>query len=267
MSQPDLLLAFSEPVELPADRTALVAPAQADPAFAGLTLPAAGLLPRLRAGTWLGLTPDAPLLQVQGSTLAPALGRTGLTVRCLAVRALADAKLPAGAGLAAWRKGLSLAAVVLSDKGAAGLREDRCGPLIREKAAQGLDISLAADFLIPDEPAQLKHLLAHLALDQGFDLILTSGGTGLAPRDTAPETTLTLIEKRLPGFERAMTNLSLAKTPHAVISRAAAGTIGQSLVINLPGSPKAVAECLEAVLPAVAHAIAKLQGDMSDCAR
>lgn len=267
MSQPDLLLAFPEPVELPAGSTALVAPSLADPAFAGRTLPVAGPLPRLRAGTWLGLARDAPLLQVQGSILAPAPGRAGLTVRCLAVRALAQARLPAGARLAAWRQGLSLAAVVLSDKGAAGLREDRCGPLIREKAGSAMDISLAADFLIPDEPAQLKHLLAHLALDQGFDLILTSGGTGLAPRDTAPETTLTLIEKRLPGFERAMTNASLTKTPHAAISRAAAGTIGLSLVINLPGSPKAVAECLEAVLPAVAHAIAKLQGDPADCAR
>jgi len=267
MTQPALILTNARPVDIPAGVTALAMPAGADAGFAGLALPAAGPLPRLRAGTWLGLAPEAPLLQVAGSALAPAAGGAGLTVRCLALRAAAKARLPAGAELQAWRAGLSLAVIVLSDKGAAGLREDKCAPLIREKAAASLDISLAADFLIPDEPAQLKHLLAHLALDQGFDLILTSGGTGLGPRDTAPETTLTLIEKRLPGFERAMTSLSLAKTPHGAISRAAAGSIGLSLVVNLPGSPKAVAENLDAVLPATAHAIAKLQGDMSDCAR
>ncbi|MEW5775001.1 MAG: MogA/MoaB family molybdenum cofactor biosynthesis protein [Thermodesulfobacteriota bacterium] len=267
MTQPALLLTNPEPLAVPAGATALAIPAWADAGFAGLALPAAAPLPRLRAGTYLGLKLDEPLLQAQGCVLVPAAGGGGLTVRAQAVRAGAEARLPARAGLHAWRTGLSLAVIVLSDKGAAGLREDKCAPLIREKAGQALDLSLAADFLIPDEPAQLRHLLAHLALDQGFDLILTSGGTGLGPRDTAPETTLSLIEKRLPGFERAMTSLSLAKTPHGAISRAAAGTIGLSLVVNLPGSPKAVAENLDAVLPAAAHAIAKLQGDPSDCAR
>ncbi len=267
MTQPVLLLANPASLDIPAGATALVVPPGAESGFAGLSLPVVGAVPRLRAGTRLGLEPEKPLLQVVGSTLVPPAGGAGLTVRGLALRAGSAATLPAKAGLAAWRTGLSLATIVLSDKGAAGLREDKCAPVIRERAAAALDISFAADFLIPDEPAQLRHLLAHLALDQGFDLILTSGGTGLGPRDTAPETTLTLIEKRLPGFERAMTNLSLAKTPHAAISRAAAGTIGLSLVINMPGSPKAVAECLDAVLPAAGHAIAKLQGDMSDCAR
>jgi molybdenum cofactor synthesis domain-containing protein len=267
MTQPVLPLANAAPLDIPAGVFALVVPPGADAGFPGLALPAAGPLPRLRVGTYLGLRPEEPMLQVAGSALVPSAGGDGLTLRGLALRAGARAALPAGAVLHAWRKGLSLAVIVLSDKGAAGLREDKCAPIIRERAAAVMDISLAADFLIPDEPAQLKHLLAHLALDQGYDLILTSGGTGLGPRDTAPETTLTLIEKRLPGFERAMTNLSLGKTPHAAISRAAAGSIGLSLVVNMPGSPKAVAECLDAVLPAAAHAIAKLQGDMSDCAR
>lgn len=267
MSQPDLVLTNAAAVAVPAGATALALPDWADDRFAGLCLPVAAPLPRLRAGTWLGLEPQNPLLQVVGSALVPARGGAGLTVRGLALRAGGAVELPAGAGLHAWRSGLSLAVIVLSDKGAAGLREDKCAPLIRERATAALDLCLAADFLIPDEPAQLRHLLAHLALDQGFDLILTSGGTGLGPRDTAPETTLSLIEKRLPGFERAMTALSLTKTPHGAISRAAAGTIGLSLVINMPGSPRAVAENLDAVLPAVAHAVAKLQGDMSDCAR
>lgn len=267
MTQPSLMLTNPEPRNLPAGVTALALPAGAEAGFAACVLPAAGPLPRLRAGAYLGLAPEKPLLQVVGSALVPPAGGVGLTVRGLALRAGAAAELPARAALHAWRTGLSLAVIVLSDKGAAGLREDRCAPLIRERAAASLDLSLAADFLIPDEPAQLRHLLAHLALDQGFDLILTSGGTGLGPRDTAPETTLALIEKRLPGFERAMTAVSLTKTPHGAISRAAAGTIGLSLVVNLPGSPKAVAENLDAVLPAAAHAIAKLQGDPSDCAR
>jgi len=128
-------------------------------------------------------------------------------------------------------------------------------------------VSCTASFLLPDEPGQLKALLAALALEHGFDLILTSGGTGLAPRDTAPEATLAVIERRLPGFERAMTAASLEKTPHAMLSRAVAGTLGESVIINLPGSPKAVAEIVHAIAPALAHAVDKLQGDTSDCAR
>ena len=129
-----------------------------------------------------------------------------------------------------------------------------------------LELSVIQGFVIPDEVSRLKGLLVDLALNQGFDLIMTTGGTGVAPRDITPEATLAVIEKRLPGYERAMTAASLVKTPHGAISRAVAGTLGPALIVNMPGSPKAVAECLEPLLPTLRHTLDKLHGDPSDCA-
>lgn len=168
--------------------------------------------------------------------------------------------------LAIKKEGYSLAYVTLSDKGAAGQRKDEAGPLIAEMIKNVLPLSIAQGYLIADESNDLKALLMHLAHVDGFDLIMTTGGTGVGPRDVSPEATLAVIDKRLPGFERAITATGLAKTPHAMISRAVAGTIGESVVVNFPGSPKAVRESLEAVLPALKHTVDKLQGDKSDCA-
>lgn len=164
------------------------------------------------------------------------------------------------------RAGYALAWITLSDKGARGERVDESGPLIGRAVGERLDLTVVQGFVIPDEVARLKGLLTDLALNQGFDLIMTTGGTGVAPRDITPEATLAVIEKRLPGFERAMTEASLAKTPHGAISRAVAGTLGQAVIVNMPGSPKAVAECLEPLLPTLRHTLEKLQGDPSDCA-
>ncbi|MGL1862057.1 MAG: MogA/MoaB family molybdenum cofactor biosynthesis protein [Pseudodesulfovibrio sp.] len=164
------------------------------------------------------------------------------------------------------RRGYALAWVTLSDKGAAGKRTDESGPLIGTMVEETLNLSVVQGFIIPDEPLQLKGLLSDLALVQGFDLILTTGGTGVGPRDITPEATLAVIEMRLPGFERAMTAASLAKTPHGAISRAVCGTLGQAIIVNMPGSPKAVTECLEPLLPTLKHTLEKLQGDPSDCA-
>ena len=168
--------------------------------------------------------------------------------------------------LAIKKEGYSLAYVTLSDKGAAGQRKDEAGPLIAEMIKNVLPLSIAEGYLIADESDDLKALLMHLAHVDGFDLIMTTGGTGVGPRDVSPEATLSVIDKRLPGFERAITATGLAKTPHAMISRAVAGTIGESVVVNFPGSPKAVRESLEAVLPALKHTVDKLQGDKTDCA-
>jgi molybdenum cofactor synthesis domain-containing protein len=163
------------------------------------------------------------------------------------------------------RRGFSLAWITLSDKGSRGERIDASGPAIRDAAMEAMEVGLARGMIIPDEPELLKAALVDCCLFQGFDLVFTTGGTGVGPRDITPEVTLPLLDKRLPGFERAMTQTSLAKTPHAMISRAVAGTMGLSLVLNLPGSPKAVRENMHAVLPALRHAVEKLQGDSRDC--
>ena len=119
--------------------------------------------------------------------------------------------------------------------------------------------------MLPDDAAALRALLTELALGQGYDIICTSGGTGVGPRDVSPEATLAVLDKRLPGFEQAMMQAGLDKTPTASVSRAVAGVIGGCICINLPGSRKAVVENLAAVLPALGHALDKLHGDPADC--
>ncbi|MDR0238656.1 MAG: MogA/MoaB family molybdenum cofactor biosynthesis protein [Deltaproteobacteria bacterium] len=167
--------------------------------------------------------------------------------------------------LAARRTGRALAWITLSDKGFAGLREDESGPLIAKMVEEKLPLCHVQGFLLPDEEQALRALFVELALMQGYDLLIASGGTGLAPRDRSPEAALSVIERRLPGFEQVMMAASLLKTSTAAISRAVAGTLGQSILVCLPGSRKAVAENLLAVLPALEHALDKLQGDMKDC--
>lgn len=169
--------------------------------------------------------------------------------------------LPGPDGGRSW----SLAWITLSDKGAAGLRPDESGPLMAELVRSGLALHHEQGFLIPDEANALRALVLELSLGQGYDLILTSGGTGLSPRDATPEALLPLFDRRLPGFEQAMMTASLGKTPTAALSRAVSGTIGKTIVLTLPGSRKAVRENLEAVLPALPHALEKLHGDLSDC--
>lgn len=255
---PPLTLTVPRETSLKSGQTVLAAPAHAP-------LLTRGRPPLLGAGTLL--TAGAAALKVLGSAWVPPDEADAPMLPALRMEVLADADLAAGPlTLAAAKPGLSLAWIVLSDKGSRGEREDKCGPVILELCRAGMEICHAQGFVIPDDPPALKALLVRLALTDRFDCILTSGGTGVAPRDTAPETTEAVLDKRLPGFERAMTNSSLAVTPHGAISRAVAGTLGPALVINMPGSPKAVKENLAAILPAIPHAVSKLQGDPSDCA-
>ncbi|NDV20059.1 MogA/MoaB family molybdenum cofactor biosynthesis protein [Pseudodesulfovibrio sp. JC047] len=222
----------------------------------------ADVLPRLRVGT--RIVSERVSFIVQGVSWLP--GVVGQpSSRVYLVEAVQD--MVRGAHLCtAEREGYALAWITLSDKGSQGKRVDESGPLVGTLVREKLPLNTVQGFIIPDEISQLKGLLVDLALNQGVDLILTTGGTGVGPRDITPEATEAVIEKRLPGYERAMTAASLLKTPHGAISRAVAGTLGLSLIVNMPGSPRAVAECLEPLLPTLKHTLKKLQGDPSDCA-
>ncbi|MHB8764323.1 MAG: MogA/MoaB family molybdenum cofactor biosynthesis protein [Deferrisomatales bacterium] len=160
-----------------------------------------------------------------------------------------------------WRVGI----LTLSDKGSRGEREDLSGAAIRELLAPG-PFEVAAYRVIPDEFDQIADVLVEWADRGGLALILTTGGTGVSPRDVTPEATRSVLHRELPGMAEAMRWASLQKTPHAMISRAVAGLRGRCLVVNLPGSPRAVRENLAVILPALPHALEKLHGDPSECA-
>jgi molybdenum cofactor synthesis domain-containing protein len=158
------------------------------------------------------------------------------------------------------------AVLTLSDKGSKGERVDESGTVIKDLVRS---IGAAVDHyeILPDEKGLIVATLKRLADSGSIDLILTTGGTGVSPRDVTPEATREVIERELPGMAEAMRAESLKKTPNAMISRAVAGIRGLTLIINLPGSPKAVRENLAVILPALAHAVAKVKGDPEDCGR
>ncbi len=160
---------------------------------------------------------------------------------------------------------LKIGIITASDKGSRGEREDLSAKVI-EEMMEAIGGRVADYALVPDELPILKRCLSEMA-DAGLDIILTTGGTGLGPRDVTPDATLQVIERQVPGIAEAMRMVSLEKTSRAVLSRAVAGTRGRTLIINLPGSPKAVRECLGVVLDALPHAIEVLKGDSEDCAR
>ena len=148
--------------------------------------------------------------------------------------------------------------LTVSDRAAAGRYEDRGGPLIRELVTARLMADVVDYTIVPDEVDRIRQTLITWSDTHGLDLILTTGGTGFAPRDVTPEATRSVMEREAPGLVFAMLQASLPITPHAMLSRAAAGIRGRTLIINLPGSPKAVRENLESILPALPHAVALL---------
>jgi len=155
--------------------------------------------------------------------------------------------------------------ITVSDKGSQGKRQDLSGPAITEMLA-GAAIEVKHTLIIPDEVDQIQKAIIQFADVEKMDLILTTGGTGVSPRDLTPDATLKVLDKEIPGMAEAMRIASMKITPHAMISRAVAGIRGHSLIINLPGSPKGATENLAVILPAIPHAIDKIKGDDRDCA-
>ena len=158
---------------------------------------------------------------------------------------------------------ISVAVLTLSDKGSRGEREDLGGPLIID-IMKGIGASVSIYEVIPDERDILRERLIDYSAK--VDLILTTGGTGLSPRDITPDVTLGVIDRQVPGIAEAMRLEGLRKTKRAMLSRAVAGVRGSSLIINLPGSPKAIREGLGAILDVIPHAVEKIKGSAEDCA-
>ena len=159
----------------------------------------------------------------------------------------------------------SIGIITASDKGSRGEREDASGRLI---ATMLQELGQIRSYrVVPDDAEQIRREMIIMADQLGVDLILTTGGTGLGPRDVTPEATLAVVDRQVPGIAEAMRAKSLEITSRAMLSRAVAGMRNKTLIINLPGSPKGVKECLEVILPALEHGLAIMKGEASECAR
>ena len=154
--------------------------------------------------------------------------------------------------------------LTISDKGSQGARQDESGEVIAELLRSN-GYSVVARHIVPDERVTISETLMAWADRSALTLIVTTGGTGLSPRDVTPQATADVMDYEVPGMAEAMRAHSLATTPHAMLSRALAAVRKTSLIINLPGSPRGARENLSVLLPALEHALAKLSGDRSDC--
>ena len=158
---------------------------------------------------------------------------------------------------------LTFSVLTISDKGARGQRYDESGQTIKD-ILSGVECKNVNYEIVPDELDVISRKLAEWADRGETDVIVTTGGTGLGERDVTPEATIAVVDRVVPGFAEAMRTISLSKTPMAMLSRATTGVRGKCLIINLPGSPKAVRECLEAVLPAIPHAVDIIKGVVTE---
>lgn len=157
---------------------------------------------------------------------------------------------------------MRVAILTVSDKGSRGEREDKSGEAIQEIVIE-MGGEVTEWNVIPDEEDQIAKSLRQMA--SSADLVLTTGGTGIAARDVTPEATLSVIEKQIPGITEVMRMKSIEVAPTAMLSRAVAGTLGSALIVNLPGSPKAVRECLSFIRTAIPHALELLRGEGGEC--
>jgi molybdopterin adenylyltransferase len=162
------------------------------------------------------------------------------------------------------KMGFKAVVITVSDRGSRGERQDGSGPAV-EDILREMGSEIIGRRIIPDDREMIRRTLMEWC-DSGTDLIVTTGGTGVSPRDVTPDATREVIDREIPGMAEAMRHQSAAITPHAMISRAIAGIRGRTLIINLPGSPKGARENLAVLRPALHHAIEKIKGDPSECA-
>ena len=165
------------------------------------------------------------------------------------------------------RDRLQAVVLTISDRCSRGEAEDTAGPAVARRLEQAFQAHVYRTEVLPDEEPAIARRLKHFCAGHSIDLILTVGGTGFSPRDVTPEATRSVVERLTPGLDEAMRAASLAKTPHAMLSRGVSGIRGATLIVNLPGSERGALENLDAVLPALPHGLQMLRGDAADCGR
>jgi molybdopterin adenylyltransferase len=158
---------------------------------------------------------------------------------------------------------MKVAIITVSDTVASGERQDASGPAVAARC-QELKFTVESTYTLPDDPAQIRSLLSKLADAQNIDVILTTGGTGIGPRDSTPEATQAVAERLVPGMAEEMRRQGLAHTPRAILSRGVAAIRGNTLILNLPGSPKGAVESLDAVAALLPHSVQIIHGARHD---
>ncbi len=239
----------------------------------GLDLGRVGLGSRLRLGKSVELVVTQIGKECHGHacTVFERLGECLMPRRGLFARVVSGGMVSAGDAVEVVelvpRAGFQTVVLTISDRCARGEATDTAGPAVADLVRQALGAHVYKTEILPDEQPAIEERLRHYADGHTIDLVLTVGGTGFAPRDVTPEATRAVVERHTPGLDEAMRAASMAKTPHAMLSRGASGIRKHTLIVNLPGSETAARENLDAILPALRHGLEKLRGDPSDCGR